>query len=195
MYKPFTVREEKRALRRKFAAERQAISEKERLEKSKAICDNFLLSMAYDHSDTVLLYYSINSEVDTQELIDRILASGKRLALPVCRENSQMIFRYIESRNDLTKGFFSALEPKAGLEEFKEARHAICVIPAISFDKEGYRIGYGKGYYDRYLTDPSIVKVGFIYDSLFVDKLPRGRFDLSCDLVVTERGVFNTGEK
>lgn len=195
MYKPRSVRDEKRALRRKFATIRQAMSEGERLERSKAICDNFLSSMAYEHSDTVLLYYSINSEVDTQELIDTVLKSGKRLALPVCRENSEMVFRYIQSRDDLTKGFFSALEPKDTLEEFKGARHAVCVIPAIAFDKEGYRIGYGKGYYDRYLTDPSIVKIGFIYDELRVDKLPRGRFDLNCDLVITERGVFNTGEK
>ena len=195
MYKSGSVREEKRALRRKFGTMRQEMSQDDRLEKSRAICKGFLSSMAYVHSDTVLLYYSINSEVDTQELIDTILESGKRLALPVCRENSEMVFRYINSRDDLVKGFFSALEPKEGLEEFKEAKHPICVIPAIAFDKEGYRIGYGKGYYDRYLTDPSIVKIGFIYDNLFVDKLPRGRFDLNCDLVITERGVFNTGEK
>ncbi len=151
--------------------------------------------MAYRHSDTVLLYYSINNEVDTHPLIDEILRSGKRLALPVCRENGEMIFRYVESLDDLTEGFFSALEPNETCEEFKGARHAVCVIPAIAFDKKGYRIGYGKGYYDRYLTDPSIVKIGFVYDELRVDSLPRGRFDLSSDLVITEKGVFNTGEK
>ena len=191
MYKPFTVREEKRALRRKFAAERQAIPEKERLEKSRAICNNFLSSMAYDHSDTVLLYYSINSEVDTQELIDSVLASGKRLALPVCRENSEMIFRYIESREDLTKGFFSALEPKAGLEEFKEARHAICVIPAIAFDKEGYRIGYGKGYYDMFLKDMTALKIGVCHSFQLVDEIPSEPHDIKMDMIVTEREIWS----
>ncbi len=151
--------------------------------------------MAYTHSDTVLLYYSINNEVDTHPLIDEILRSDKRLALPVCRENGEMIFRYVKSLDDLTEGFFSALEPKETCEEFKGAKHAVCVIPAIAFDKRGYRIGYGKGYYDRYLTDPSIVKIGFVYDELRVDSLPKGRFDLSSDLVITEKGVFNTGEK
>ena len=190
-----SIREEKRELRHTYAGIRQSMSEELRLEKSKAICKNFLSSMAYDHSDTVLLYYSINSEVDTQELIDVILNSDKHLALPVCRENSQMIFRYITTRDDLVKGMFSALEPNESCEEFTFARHPICVIPAIAFDKYGYRIGYGKGYYDRYLTDPSIVKVGFAYHDLYVDKIPRGRFDLNSDLVITEKGVFNTGEK
>ncbi len=195
MHNGFKVREEKRALRKKYSSLRQAIRTKNGEELSSAICRNFTSSMAYRHSDTVLLYYSINSEVITQSLIDEILASDKRLALPVCRENGEMIFKYVESRDDLTKGLFSALEPKNECENFDGAKHTVCVIPAIAFDKAGYRIGYGKGYYDRYLTDPSIVKIGFIYDELLVDKLPRGRFDLSCDLVITEKGVFNTGEK
>ena len=194
MYKK-NVREEKRALRRKYSALRSSFTKEERSEKSKAICENFLSTKAYEHSDTVLLYYSINSEVDTTGLIDVILKSNKRLALPVCRENGEMHFRYISSREDLTKGFFSAPEPKKDCEEYTSARHPICVIPAIAFDKQGYRLGYGKGYYDRYLTDPSIVKVGFVYDELFVDTLPRGRFDIACDLVITPRGVFNTSEK
>lgn len=195
MYKSFTIKEEKRALRRKYAAMRQAIAPSDRKEYSRAISRFFLSSMAYKNSDTVLLYYSINSEVDTQELIDEILLSGKRLALPVCFENGEMIFRYLKSRDELGKGFFSALEPNDSCEEFHGSRHTLCVIPAIAYDKGGYRIGYGKGYYDRYLTDPAILKVGFIFHDLFVDKLPRGRFDTSTDLVFTERGVFNTGEK
>ena len=95
--------------------------------------------MAFQHCDTVLLYYSINSEVDTHELIDELLSSDKRLALPVCRENGEMIFRYIKSRDELTTGLFSSLEPKEDCEEFTGAKHAVCIIPAITFDKNGYR--------------------------------------------------------
>ena len=188
-----TVREEKRALRHKYAAIRQSIPDREA--KSRAICDNFLGTMAFAHADTVLLYHSINQEVDTTELLRTLIRSDKRVALPVCRENGEMIFRYITDESQLTKGFFSAPEPSAECEEFVSSRHVICVIPAIAFDKSGYRLGYGKGYYDRFLTDPTIVKVGFAYDELFVDKLPRGRFDIACDLIITPRGVFNTGEK
>ncbi len=193
MYKKSTVREEKRALRRKYSAIRQAIDGSK--EKSRAICANFLGTMSFAHSDTVLLYHSINKEVETTELIKTLLGTEKRVALPVCRENGEMIFRYIKDMSDLTKGFFSAPEPNDTCEEFKGSKHTICVIPAIAFDKKGYRLGYGKGYYDRFLTDPSIVKVGFVYDELFVDSLPRGRFDIACDLIITPKGVFNPDEK
>lgn len=192
MYKN-TVREEKRELRRKYSAIRQAIPQ--RAEKSEAICKNFLGTMSYAYADTILLYYSINQEVDTIQLLKTLLATDKRVALPVCKEKGEMLFRYIESEDQLTKGFFSALEPNESCEEFTSSRHALCIIPAIAFDKEGYRLGYGKGYYDRFFTDPSIVKVGFAYDELFVDRLPRGRFDVACDLVITPKGVFNTVEK
>ncbi len=106
-----------------------------------------------------------------------------------------MTFRYLDDISHLTKGIFSALEPDGTCEEFKISKHPVCVIPAIAFDKKGYRLGYGKGYYDRYLSDPSIVKIGFCYDELFVDTLPKGRFDVACDLVITPKGVFSTREK
>ena len=193
MFRKSTVRDEKMALRHKYAANRQGISD--RLGKSRAICDNFLNTMAFAHSDTVLLYHSINQEVDTTELIKKLLSSDKRVALPVCSDNGKMIFRYLTDESELTKGFFSAPEPNESCEEFVSSKHTLCVIPAIAFDRDGYRLGYGKGYYDRFLTDPSVVKVGFSYDELFVEKLPRGRFDIACDLIITPKGVFNTGER
>lgn len=193
MYGKSTVREEKKALRHKYAAIRRTIPN--HLEKSRAICERFLGTMAYAHADTVLLYHSINQEVDTTELLHTLMNSDKRVALPVCRDNGEMIFRYITDDSQLTKGFFSAPEPNESCEEFVSSAHTVCIIPAIAFDREGYRLGYGKGYYDRYLTDPSIVKIGFSYDELFVDSLPRGRFDIACDLIITPKGVFNTSEK
>ena len=193
MFRKSTVRDEKRALRHKYAAIRQNLPDRQ--EKSRAICENFLNTMAFAHSDTVLLYHSINQEVDTTELIRKIIASDKRLALPVCSDNGKMIFRYLTDECELTKGFFSAPEPSDKCEVFISSKHTLCVIPAIAYDRDGYRLGYGKGYYDRFLTDPSIVKVGFAYDELFVERLPRGRFDIACDLIITPKGVFNTGER
>ena len=74
------------------------------------------------------------------------------MALPVCLENSKMVFRYIKSLDALKKGLFSALEPDDTCEKFQNSPRTICIIPAIAFDKKGFRLGYGKGYYDRYLA-------------------------------------------
>ena len=195
MYNKPTLRDKKNALRKVYSSRRAAIPDEAHRIASEKIAENFFASALYRESDAVLMYLSINREVRTRALVERILADGKRLALPVCFENGRMTFRYITSRDLLVKGKFSAPEPSAECEEYCGGIPTVCVIPAIAFDKKGYRIGYGKGYYDRYLTDPSIVKIGFVYDELRVDSLPRGRFDLSSDLVITEKGVFNTGEK
>lgn len=149
----------------------------------------------YKKADAVLLYVSINREVRTKNLIDRILADKKRLALPVCFENGIMEFRYINSKKDLTRGLFSAPEPKSDCELFTGSQNAVCVIPALSFDRDGYRLGYGKGYYDRYLSGFRVFRVGFCFNALFEEKLPKGRFDKKVDMIITEKGVWYTDEK
>jgi 5-formyltetrahydrofolate cyclo-ligase len=192
MFRKSTVRDEKRALRHKYAAIRQGISD--RLGKSRAICDNFLNTMAFAHSDTVLLYHSINQEVDTTELIKKLLSSDKRVALPVCSDNGKMIFRYLTDESELTKGFFSAPEPNESCEEFVASKHTLCVIPAIAFDRDGYRLGYGKGYYDRYLSKYKGSTIGVCYSENMQDELFHGKYDRSVDLVVTDKEIITVKE-
>jgi 5-formyltetrahydrofolate cyclo-ligase len=195
MNKRPSIRDEKIALRKIYSARRAAIPDDLHRVWSEKIAENFFSSPEYASSNTVLLYLSINREVRTRGLVDRVLADGKRLALPVCSDNGQMTFRYITGRAQLVKGFFSAPEPSPECEEFAGDTPTVCIIPAIAFDKSGYRLGYGKGYYDRYLSKFRVIKVGFSFDSLLVDSLPHGRFDAACDMVVTEKGVYRTHEK
>ena len=174
---------------------RAAIPDEQHREASEKIAQLFLESDFYKNADTVLLYLSINREVRTRALVDQILADKKRLALPVCYDMGKMTFKYITSRDSLVKGKFSAPEPDDTCEEYVGGVPTVCVIPAIAFDKQGYRLGYGKGYYDRYLSRFNVLRVGFSFDELFVDSLPHGRYDAACDAVITEKGVYFTGEK
>lgn len=195
MYRSQNLREIKNALRKTFSSRRAAIPDEEHRLYSNSICDAFMSTEEYKKADAVLLYVSINREVRTKNLIDKILADKKRVALPVCFENGIMEFRYIKSKKDLTRGLFSAPEPNKNCELFTGAQNAVCVIPALSFDVEGYRLGYGKGYYDRYLSGFNVFRVGFCFDALFEENLPRGKFDKKVDMVITEKGVWYTDEK
>ena len=195
MTKRVSLREEKTALRRVFSSRRAAIADVYHREASEKIAEHFFESEIYKNAETVLLYLSINREVRTRAMMDRILSDGKRLALPVCFDNGRMTFRYITDKDQLVKGKFSAPEPRSGCEEYVGNTSTVCVIPALAFDRRGYRLGYGKGYYDRYLSRFDTVKVGFSFDELFVEELPHGRFDAACDAVITEKGVYYTGEK
>ena len=191
----YSVKERKNELRKKFLSLRASFTKDEHIAMSGTINDLFLNSTEYKNAKTVLLYVSINSEVRTRTLIDRILLDGKRIALPVSFSEGKMVFRYIKDKKDLVKGRFSAPEPSAECEEYNGEAPAVCVIPAIAFDKKGYRLGYGGGYYDRYLKKYNLVRVGFCFDRLLVDSLPCGRFDTSCDMIITEKGIYYVDEK
>lgn len=190
-----SIKEQKAVLRKKYSSMRAAIPDEYHREASEKIAEYFFESSIYRDAEAVLMYLSINREVRTRALIERILSDGKRLALPVCFDNGKMTFRYITSRDSLVKGKFSAPEPDDTCEEYRGGVPTVCIIPAIAFDKNGYRLGYGKGYYDRYLSRFNVVRVGFSFDELFVESLPHGRFDAACDAVITEKGVYFTGEK
>ncbi len=194
MYKKPSIRDEKNALRKIYSSRRAAIADADHRAFSDLIAESFLSTEEYKSADTVLLYLSINREVRTRGLVARILKDGKRLALPVCFDKGQMTFRYITNKNQLVKGLFSAPEPSAECEEYAGGVPTVCVIPAIAFDKAGYRLGYGKGYYDRYLSRFDVVRVGFSFEELFVDSLPHGRFDAACDVIITEKGVYRPNE-
>ena len=102
-----------------------------------------------------------------------------------------MVFCYVEDISQLESGIYGIREPMENLRQYRsgDAEHPVCLIPGILFDHEGYRLGYGKGYYDRYLPGFGGTKVGLIYSEFLLDAVPRGRFDLSVDLLVTEKGV------
>ena len=190
MYNKPTLRDKKNALRKVYSSRRASIPDEAHRIASDKIAEDFFTSDLYRESDAVLMYLSINREVRTRTLVERILADGKRLALPVCFENGRMTFRYITSREQLVKGKFSAPEPSEECEEYRGGISTVCVIHAIAFDRNGYRLGYGKGYYDRYLSRFDVKRVGFCFEELLVDELPHGRYDAACDAVITEKGVY-----
>jgi 5-formyltetrahydrofolate cyclo-ligase len=89
------------------------------------------------------------------------------------------------------------MEPDAALPAFTpetaESQNVVCIVPAVVFDKKGFRIGYGGGYYDRYLAGFRGTKIGFAYRDFIVNSVPHGRFDLTVDVMITERGLYAKG--
>lgn len=163
-------------------------------ERDDKIC-SFLLSLAsYRYSDIILMYYPCKDEVDIKSVIVQALSEGKKVALPKCRkEDRSMQFHFINSLDGLNQnGAFGMSEPPDTLPAYDpelDSRAAVCVIPAIVYDKEGFRIGYGKGFYDRYLPSFSGTKIGIAYNDFIIDKVPRGKYDLSADVLITEKGI------
>ena len=188
-----SVLEEKKALRAIYKAKRKAISaaEKERFDRK---IESALCSMEpYKTAETIFAYASAFGEVDTMHFIQHALADGKTVALPRCVSGThQMEFYSISSLCELEKGAYGILEPKQNpknkLENFKKG---LCVVPALCYDKKGYRLGYGGGYYDRFLQGFAGFTLGLTYESCFCEALPTDEFDCKVQAVLTpERTII-----
>ncbi len=158
------------------------------------ICKKMLNLAAFRYSDTVLSYSPLKGEVDITPFNQAVLESGKRLALPRCIPGSPIMeFRYVDSLEELQSGAYSIKEPTKENELWINKGHGstLCVVPAMAFDREGYRLGYGKGYYDRFLSSKNLTRLGVAYSEFIVDKLPRGHFDLAVDVIVTESSLIS----
>lgn len=192
----FDIREYKNQLRSRYKQFRQDLTEDEKAGLDGRILERLLKSKLYTESKEVFTYVSTAIEVDTRALITKALSDGKRVAVPKCLEERMMRFYYIESFEDLEPGTFSVLEPiesRCGAAE-PGAQGTLCIVPGLSFDMRGYRLGYGKGYYDRYLKGhPSLLKVGLCYCGCTTEELYQGSFDIPVSHLITEKYIKSIG--
>lgn len=134
-----------------------------------------------------LCYVSTPIEVDTRRFLSEFLTRGE-VYVPRCAEGNMRFFR-IRSLTELRAGAFGIPEP-VGSEEFRGGRDSVCITPALSFDRSGYRLGYGGGYYDRFLKSYPGLSVGICYRS-FLGEIPREPFDFPVDLLITDEETLD----
>ena len=160
----------KQVIRKQMLEYRSSLSVEEVSKKSKRIINKILATDFYKEAGCIYAYISTRNEVDLQELIEVSLAEGKRVAVP--RVSGQdMFFFYIKSYDELEKGNFGILEPKECTIPAEE-KDALMLIPGVAYDKNGNRVGYGGGYYDRYLAkDHRHYIVAPAYDFQIIDGL------------------------
>ncbi|MEG2174925.1 MAG: 5-formyltetrahydrofolate cyclo-ligase [Oscillospiraceae bacterium] len=191
MGRPVNLRDYKTALRLRFKALRHTMPETQKQSADHKIAHRLCAMGIWKKAKTLLIYVSLPIEVDTLELIESALAQGKRVAvprcLPFCRE---MEFYLIDSLNELSRGTFGVLEPPPlPAKRMTDWRGSLCVVPALACDSAGYRLGYGGGYYDRFLSRYPGTKVAILYQSCMMGRLYHGRYDVPVDAIVTDHSV------
>lgn len=188
----FGIKDQKKQLRADYLARRRALEPDMKEKMDEKIVSVFTSLVSYRYAEILLLYYPRADEVDIRPLIAAALTAGKRVALPRCKSGGQMDFRFITGESDLTTGSFGLTEPKEDCPVFDpqhQRKGVLMAVPGLSFDRSGYRLGYGKGFYDRYLDGKEITTAGLVYADFMASRLPRGRFDLPVHMIVTEKGV------
>lgn len=188
-----SLKEAKSELRKKYLALKRQMPDEQKKAFDAAICRKILDSAAYRYADTLLVYSPLPTEVDIGAVTYDALSKNKRVAFPRCVHGEPIMdFYTVTSTDQLVSGEYSILEPKEGasLWSNSEKGHCICLLPGVAFDCNGNRIGYGKGYYDRYLCDKQVQRIGVTYELTLAPELPHGRFDLATDVIVTEKRMF-----
>ncbi|MFN4336596.1 MAG: 5-formyltetrahydrofolate cyclo-ligase [Candidatus Nitrosocaldus sp.] len=182
----------KQELRRYMLNLRNTLSREEMVRASRIIQEKVLESYEFNSSCVVGLYSPIGSEVDTSTLAKRLIESRRVLAYPRIEDKHAMVFARVgDPTMDLTLGRYGILEPTDSCEIVKPD---LIIVPGLVWDEHGYRIGYGKGYYDRYLgRNPDAVKIGVAYDFQVLSSIPHSESDLRVNMIVTEKRSIRIG--
>jgi 5-formyltetrahydrofolate cyclo-ligase len=195
------LRRQKNELRAELLDRRRSILPEKREDWDKKIANVFLNSISYRFCDILLIYASTKDEVSTSLIIERSLANKKIVSCPISNAgDNTLTFKTINSIEELSAGHYNIMEPpqtntdfrdlfNAASEAKKRPPLAVCVIPCLSYDSSGYRMGYGKGYYDRFLPSFDGTKIGLCYSEFKSDNLPKGKYDVKLDVIITEKGV------
>ena len=181
---------DKKELRSYIKTKRKSVENK--AEKDSLVAQNLLSLDEIKKADTILCYISLDDEIYTDEIVRVLLDSGKSVGAPYCVDNNgNMDFYYITDFDDLRIQSFGVREPV--IEKCKKVTsfdNTIIILPGLCFDSNGNRLGYGKGYYDRFLQIHSLISVGLCYNSLIVKKVPTDMYDKKADIIVTENDII-----
>lgn len=181
----------KKALRQKGKMLRKNLSSAERAEKSKAIAKHLLESDLFQNAECIFSYLPIGEEADTMPVLEAAWKLGKKVAVPVCGRKREMFFFPIGSIMETTIGAYGIREPKEEREkEIFPQKGDLFLVPALLFDKKGFRLGYGGGYYDTYFAAHKVYpKIGYGFSCQIMEEdLPREKTDVAVDWIVTENG-------
>lgn len=139
------------------------------------------------NADTVLLYASFGSEVNTWELAGNLIYKNIQTAFPLCGENGAMTFHIVKSLIQLHDGKYGISEPDISLPCPEITERTVCIVPALAFTANGGRLGYGGGYYDRFLSEyPEIYTIGLAYEQCVSETLPLEEHDVKVKSIITE---------
>lgn len=171
---------DKNILRKKILTERIAFADNNT--HNNTIYNKIISNNLFKKSDLLLCYVSTSIEVDTSAIINYCFKNNKKVALP--KVNGDLLdFIIVESLNGLKSGYRGILEPENG-EYVTDFSNSVCIVPALCYDRAGYRIGYGKGFYDRFLSQYNGVSIGICYEN-FIREFEHSEFDISVDVLIT----------
>ena len=180
----------KKEIRAEFKKRRREADEETLHEKSLQILERFRQLSAYKDASLLLAYVDAKREVETRLLMRCAWDDGKKVAVPRVDGDGIMHFYYLRSLKDLEPGAFGIMEPRADCR-ICEPEEGLLLMPGVAFDEQGHRVGYGGGYYDRYLEKhPHLIHIALAFEFQIFPEVPSEKHDICPDLIVTENRIL-----
>ena len=174
---------DKKALRRRIRERKAAMTPEEIESRSEKLTKQFLASDAYRRAETIYGYLPYNQEVRTLPILEQALRDGKKVAVPKCY-GREMKFSVLSDLTQVKPGYAGIPEPLADGPEGDDP-HALVLVPGLAFDARGHRIGYGGGFYDKFLAaEPEHPTLALCYDFQMLEHLETEEFDIPVDCVL-----------
>ncbi|MGI6425144.1 MAG: 5-formyltetrahydrofolate cyclo-ligase [Tepidanaerobacteraceae bacterium] len=182
---------DKSRLRKRFIEQRLRFLQDEVKQKSDIIMSTLFSTDYYKKAKLVMFYVDMRNEVMTKGAIEETLSNGKRVVVPRVKKGYGLLAIEIESLAELNPGTFGVLEPPER-DEVPLDDIDVVVIPGVVFDKKGYRIGYGGGYYDNFLPKLKVdtKKIALAFEMQLIDSVPAESHDMKMDMIITEKRTY-----
>ena len=189
-----TIFNDKKMLRKEILAKRKNIDTAKKEDMDKKIVDKFYESKYYKEAKNIFIYISYDSEIDTKEIINKALIDNKRVYVPRTEFKTRLMDAVeIASLDNLIESEYGILEPSIEESHIEPNELDLIVVPGVAFDRNGGRMGYGAGFYDRYFKKigkdniKKIEKLALAYDFQILDKIPMNEQDVPVSHIITEK--------
>lgn len=190
--------ETKALIRKRILALRERMSLEEKAAAEQKITEKLLGLSGYIRADVVLGFVGYGSETDTLPFLEQAVKEGKKVYCPVSRADGIMEFYRFTKREDLKEGYKKIPEPSGAGERFDKNRigterpqQIFMLMPGVAFDRHRHRIGYGKGFYDRYLADFKPDRIAAVcFECQLTEEVPTEEYDILPDLLITENRIL-----
>lgn len=185
---------DKKVVRKEIIGLRDQMSKEEHREKSARIKDLLFSLDSFKEAKNIFLFISFGSEIDTHPIIEDALKMGKHIGVPVTdnKTKTMRVSRIKDFNKDLEIGNYNILEPRKESYDFMDPNEIdLILVPGLAFDREGYRVGYGGGFYDRFFSKITgdTKKIGLFFDLQEIQKCPINEFDIPLDYIISESGL------
>ncbi|MCT4564445.1 MAG: 5-formyltetrahydrofolate cyclo-ligase [Maledivibacter sp.] len=186
----------KDAMRNQFLKKRRKMKKEEAIKCSESIIHRLMGLKAFKESKNIMIYLSFNNEVDTYKLMEDCFNNGKRVIVPYCiKEERKIVPSEIKDPDiELKTSSLGFKEPDlANLREVETEDIDLVIVPGVIFDKSGNRIGFGGGYYDRFLKrlKNTTITIAICYDYQLIDKVPVDELDIPVGCIITDKRIVN----